>query len=136
MITVMCGKKGSGKTKRILDMANEMVLSSNGKIIFVDYDNRCMFDLRHQVRYMIAPEYGIDTPDRFYGFLSGLVAGDFDTDAIFIDAFLKIVKNDIVKLEGFFKSLHELAEKNKVQFIISLSCEKEIIPESIQAYIA
>ncbi len=136
MITVICGKKGSGKTKRILDLANDMVLSSNGKIIFVDYDNRCMYDLRHQVRYMIAPEYGIDNPDRFYGFLSGLVAGDFDTDAIFIDAFLKIVKEDIVKLEGFFKLLKTLADKNNVKFFISLSCEREIIPESIQAYIA
>lgn len=136
MITVLCGNKGSGKTKRILEMANEMVLSSNGKIIFVDYDNRCMYDLRHQVRYMIAPEYGIDNSDRFYGFLSGLVAGDFDTDAIFIDAFLKIVKDDVGKLEVFFKLLKVLAEKNNVKFIISLSCEREIIPQSIQAYIA
>ncbi|MDP2891930.1 MAG: hypothetical protein Q8O09_02195 [Bacillota bacterium] len=136
MIYIICGKKGSGKTKRILDMANEMALKSNGKVIFVDYDNRCMFDLRHQVRYLIAPEFGIDNPDRFYGYLSGLVAGDFDTETIFIDGFLKIVKEDISKLEDFFLRLENLAEKNRINFVVSVSCEKELIPETIGKHIA
>jgi hypothetical protein len=136
MISVICGLKGSGKTKRILDMANDMVTQSNGRIMFVDYDNRCMYDLRHQVRYLIAPEFGIDNADRFYGFLSGLVAGDYDTEAIFIDAFLKIVKADIKTLADFFAKLEEMAQKNGVHFVISLSCEREAIPEAIQKYIA
>ena len=47
MIQVIHGKKGSGKTKRILDMANAAIKEHKGDVIFVDDDNRYMFDLRH-----------------------------------------------------------------------------------------
>ena len=57
MIQVIYGKKGSGKTKRILDMANHMVDTQHGDVVFVDDDNRYMFDLRHEVRFVNAGEY-------------------------------------------------------------------------------
>ena len=90
MIQVIDGKKGSGKTKRILDMANHMVDTQHGDVVFVDDDNRYMFDLRHEVRFVNAGEYGIRSADMFFGFLAGMLATNFDVKVIFIDAFLKL----------------------------------------------
>ena len=36
MIQVIHGKKGSGKTKRILDQANEAIKEHKGDVIFID----------------------------------------------------------------------------------------------------
>ena len=38
MIQIIFGKKGSGKTKRILDMANASVKEAKGNVLFVDDD--------------------------------------------------------------------------------------------------
>ena len=74
MIQVIHGKKGSGKTKRILDQANEAIKEHKGDVIFIDDDNRYMYDLRHEVRFVNAGEYGSDSPEMFFGFLCGMLA--------------------------------------------------------------
>ena len=91
MIQVICGKKGSGKTKRILDMANTATQDSKHDIVFIDDDNRYMFDLRHEVRFINASEYELNNDQMFTGFLCGLVAQNFDMGLICIDAFKKLI---------------------------------------------
>ena len=58
MIQIIFGKRGSGKTKRIIDMANASIRESKGDVLFIDDDNRYMFDLKHQIRFVNASEYG------------------------------------------------------------------------------
>ena len=134
MIQVIHGKKGSGKTKRILDMANAAIKEHKGDIIFLDDDNRYMFDLRHEVRFVNAREYGSDSPEMFFGFLCGMLAQNFDISAIFIDAFLKLVKTDVEKTEQFFTRLETLSEKHRVEFVISVNCDDAVAPEFIKKY--
>lgn len=134
MIQVIHGKKGSGKTKRILDMANAAIKEHKGDIIFLDDDNRYMFDLRHEVRFVNAREYGCDSPEMFFGFLCGMLAQNFDISAIFVDAFLKLVKTDVENTERFFTRLEELSEKHGVAFILSVNCDDAVAPEFIKKY--
>ena len=42
MIRVIMGDKGSGKTKRLIDMTNEALKSEHGNIIFIDDDNEIL----------------------------------------------------------------------------------------------
>ena len=49
MIQVILGDKGSGKTKRLIDLANDALKQEHGNIIFVDDDKRYMYDLRHEI---------------------------------------------------------------------------------------
>ena len=56
MIRIIYGKKGSGKTKKIIDAANEAVKYSTGELVFIDDDNRYMYDLRHEIRFVNATE--------------------------------------------------------------------------------
>ncbi len=134
MIQVIHGKKGSGKTKKILDMANAAVDQYKGDIIFVDDDNRYMFDLKHEVRFVNAGEYGSDSPEMFFGFLCGMLSQNFDINVILIDAFLKLVKCPIEKTEEFFARLEKVAEAHKVEIIISCSVDDAVAPEFIKKY--
>ena len=137
MIQVIAGKKGSGKTKRIIDMANQASQESKHDIVFIDDDNRYMFDLRHEVRFINASEYELLSDHMFMGFLCGVVAQNFDVGLIFIDAFLHLVdcdKPDIYKLEGFFQMLERLSEHSQANFVISLSEDPALVPESIRKY--
>ena len=134
MIQVIHGKKGSGKTKRILDLANEAIKEHKGDVIFIDDDNRYMFDLRHEVRFVNAGEYGSDSPEMFFGFLCGMLAQNFDISVIFVDAFLKLVKADVEKTQNFFSRLEKLSLAHNVDFILSVSCDDAVAPEFIKKY--
>ena len=136
MIQVINGKKGSGKTKRIIDLANHSIKESKNDVVFIDDDNRYMFDLRHEVRFINAGEYGIVNAEMFLGFLCGLLAQNFDVGTIFIDAFLKLIKIDLKDAKWFFERLDGLCERHGVEFVLSFSEETENMPDFVAKYIA
>ena len=135
MIQVIAGKKGSGKTKRIIDMANKATQDSKHDIIFIDDDNRYMFDLRHEVRFINAGEYNLLSDQMFMGFLAGAVAQNFDVGLILIDAFLKLIKCDLSTTEWLFERIEALSEKHSVDFVLSISEDPETLPAFIQKYV-
>ena len=135
MIQVIAGKKGSGKTKRIIDMANKASQDSKHDIVFMDDDNRYMFDLRHEVRFMNATEYDLTNDQMFIGFLTGVVAQNFDVGLILIDAFKKLVRQDLAQTEPFFQRLAKISEKHNVDFVLSVSEAPDDLPEFISKYV-
>lgn len=134
MIQVIHGKKGSGKTKRIIDMANNAVKDQNGVVVFIDDDNRYMFDVQQPVRFVNAGEYGMKSPEMFYGFLCGMVSQNFDIAYVVIDAFLKLVSVKVDETEWFFKNLEQLADKSNITFVLSISADDSEIPDYIQKH--
>jgi DNA polymerase III delta prime subunit len=40
MIHVFCNKRGSGKTKALINLANEKVLESKGHVVYINDDKR------------------------------------------------------------------------------------------------
>lgn len=135
MIRVILGERGAGKTKRIIDMANEAVKESKGSIVFIDDDNQYMFDLKHEIRFIDASEYEIDGPKMFYGFLCGIAAQDFDLEYLFIDGFLKIVHHDLTTLEEMFGHLAKFADKCDVKVILSVNGSPDDIPDYLKQYV-
>lgn len=135
MIQVVAGKKGSGKTKRIIDMANLATKDSKHDIVFIDDDNRYMFDLRHEVRFINASEYDIANDQMFMGMLCGIVAQNFDVGLICIDAFKKLIKNELNTTEWFFQRLETISQKHDVNFALSISADEDELPEFIKKYV-
>ena len=105
MIRLIYGKKGSGKSKKLLDMANAEVDTAAGNIVYIDDNNRCMYDLKHEIRFINTADYGIENSDMLYGFVCGILSGDFDISSIYIDGLKKLIKNeekDLARLLGLF----------------------------------
>lgn len=86
LIKVIFGETGAGKTKRIIDIANETLKTANGSIVFIDNDSQYMFGLKHDIRFVDASEYHIDSPKMFFGFVSGIAAQDFDLEYLLLTA--------------------------------------------------
>lgn len=134
MIQLIYAKKGSGKTKRLIDLANAELTTTKGEVVFIDDDKRYMYDVKHQIRFVDVKDYKIDSCDALYGLLCGMVAQNFDIEAIYIDAFLKIIKKDVSELEDYIKKIEELTEKNNFKAVIIVSADPDAAPEFLKKY--
>lgn len=139
MIQVILGDKGSGKTKRLIDLTNEALKEEHGNIIFIDDDKRYMYDLRHEIRFVDASEYPAVYKcgaHEFLGFLCGMLSADFDLSLIAVDAFKKLVKTDMDsdEMRDFFEQLDKLSEAHHCRFVLSISSAKDAVPEFVSRY--
>lgn len=135
MISVICGRKGSGKTKKMLELANNAVLTAKGEIVFLDLKDKTVFDLHRNIRFVNVKEFSINNRDKFYGFINGLIAGNYDIDEIYVDNLLNIINMDIYDLEFFLNDLKEIGEKFQVHFVFSANCEENEVPTFIEDYV-
>ncbi len=136
MIQVILGKKGSGKSKQVVDMANKLVGEAEGDIVFIDDDNRCMLDLRHEIRFVDCSEFNVDEVNKFYGFVCGMISQDFDISHIFIDGIKNMIHSELMEMEGMFRDLEEVLKRNNVKAVIVISADPETAPDFLKAYIA
>jgi energy-coupling factor transporter ATP-binding protein EcfA2 len=137
MIRVIMGDKGSGKTKRLIDMANDLVKEAKGDIVYVDDDQRYMYDLRHEIRFIETSEHKAQKAycaQWLYGFIGGILATNFDVSSIFIDAFVKHIGGTLDALEVFFSRLETLSAKYGVDFVLSIGVDAKEVPEHIQKF--
>ena len=139
MIKVILGDKGSGKTKRLIDLTNDALKSEHGNIIFIDDDKRYMYDLRHEIRFVDASEYPVAykcDASEFLAFLCGMLSADFDLSLIAVDAFKKLVKTplDDIQMENFFEGLNRLSEAHHCNFVLSIGSAEAEVPEYIRKY--
>lgn len=135
MIQVIAGKKGSGKTKRLIDLTNTTARDAEHDVIFLDDDNRYMFDVDHKVRFINAEDYHIHNADMFIGFLCGMLSSNFDIGTVFIDAFLNLCHTKLENTEGVVNTLAELGRKHEVDFVLSLSADPEELPDHLKQYL-
>ena len=139
MIQLIYAKKGSGKTKRLIDLANADLNSTKGDVVFIDDDKRYMYDLRHEIRFVDASAYPVArgcSPDAFLAFISGMLAVNYDITLISIDAFLKLVHiDDPAELSPFFAALDKLSQEHNCNFMVSVSMEVEKFPKDVLAYV-
>ena len=126
MIKIICGEKGRGKTKHMLELANKQVSKSNGSVIFIDKSEDKIYDLNNEIRLIDITQYPIKNQVGFIGFISGLLAGNHDIDCIFIDSLLNTSTTD--NIDSILRRLNELSKD--VEFVVSISLSKEHIPDS------
>lgn len=129
MIGFVCGVKGSGKTKKMVDMANGIVNDALGKVVFVDDNTRHMFNLKHSIRLVTTDDFALNNHDSIYGFLVGLIAGDFDIHTIFVDSFLRMTNSSVTEVEPLVRRLEPIMEQNNVRLILSISADVENVPD-------
>ena len=135
MIQVIAGKKGSGKTKRLIDLTNTTARDAEHDVIFLDDDNRYMFGVDRRARFINAEYYHIQNADVFIGFLCGMLSSNFDIGTVFIDAFLNLCHTKLEDTEEVVKTLAELGTKHNVDFVLSLSADPEELPEHLRQYL-
>lgn len=135
MIQIISGKKGSGKTKRLIDMTNQTVKNASTSVIFIDKDTSYTREIDHDVRFINAADYGVCGGEKLLGFLCGILGSNYDIGTVFVDAFLKLYKDDLATAEGFFSALEQLSVKNNVNFVLSVSADPAELPSFVNTYV-
>ncbi|MBP5661835.1 MAG: hypothetical protein J6X30_01610 [Clostridia bacterium] len=135
MIQIIYGKKGAGKTKKIIESANHASETLKGNVAFLFNSKRYICDLKHQVRFINTEEYGIKGAYLFFGFICGLVASNFDLERIYVDGFLKHMDRPMEELEDLFIRLKSFCEQNRIELILSVSADKDEIPAFMQEFL-
>ena len=90
MIKLITGRKGSGKTKILIDQINEAVKDTNGSVVCVEKGSNVRYSISRKVRWCDTEYYNISGYDTFYGFIAGLLASNYDITHIYIDGILRI----------------------------------------------
>lgn len=136
MIKLLIGKKGTGKTKVLLDNVNQAAEVAHGNVVFISNDtSRNMYDIKTEIRMADTKDFNITSWDEFLGFVCGIISGNYDITNIFIDGILKIVNNTMDGFEGFLSALEVISEKFNINFEISVSIDAADAPEYIKKYV-
>ena len=134
MIEIICGEKGKGKTKELLDKVNSAVGTQSGNIVYLDKSQKHMYELNNKIRLINVMDFPIDNCDEFLGFICGIVSQDHDLDEMCLDSFLTIASID--DENGITKAIEKLdviSEKFKVKFVLSVSRDINRLPECAKA---
>ena len=136
MIHVFCGRKGSGKTKALIQLANEKVNEVKGNVVYIDNDTKATLELNRRMRFVATDEFNLKSNNDFYGFLCGMLSRDYDIDTIFVDGVFNIADDKLEVTAQLFSKMESLAKKYNVEFYVNVSCECINTPEFLKDYIA
>lgn len=133
MISLIIGNKGSGKTKRLIDLINEAVAKSDGTIVCIEKSPLLTYEVTHKARLIETDRFGIEGCDAFYGMVCGIIAQDHDLTEIFVDATFKIVGRDYDEFAALINKLSAVSEESNVDFVFTVSEDKDKLPEALFA---
>jgi len=135
MVKLLIGHKGSGKTKKMIDMANASLDKVDGSIVFINKNHRLMYDLKYRIRVVCMEDFEhVTNIDEYIGFLYGIISQDHDIEIIFIDSILKHADVKLEDLEEFLSRLSSISEKYGPDFVVSISEDIEAMGSYIHQY--
>ena len=136
MVKIIMGLKGSGKTKELVGLVCKAVSEGHGDVIVVEKERKLTYDIPYQARLIDAGSYDIGSYEFFKGFISGIHAGNYDITHFFIDNFYKLVNDkDPASAVSFVQWLAAYAERENIEFVISMSSDRDKCPEELKPYL-
>lgn len=135
MIKIIYGSKGTGKTKLLINAANENAKDAKGLSVFITDNKRCMYDLVRDVRFIDVKDYVITGEDALCGFVKGVAACNSDHEYIYIDGISRITGKPVAELAGIFYMLDKISNENDIIITITCSCAEEDLPDFVRKYL-
>ena len=135
MVKVIIGKKGTGKTKRLIEMVNTAAEKDNGNVVCIEVGDKLKFDISHKVRLIDINHYNISTSKALEGFVSGLFAGNYDITSVFIDSIQKIIGDNLDELGALLGDIDALTSELGATFVVMVSADADGAPQSVLKYV-
>lgn len=135
MIKIICGAKGSGKTKQLISAANSDLQKVKGLSVFITDNKRCMYDLEREIRFIDVTDYSIAGVESLCGFIMGVAACNSDHEYIYIDGISRITGKGVAELSQLFYMLDKLSSDNSITITVTCSCDISELPEFVKKYV-
>lgn len=134
MIKLIVGSKGSGKTKTLIDLIHQAVKTTAGNIVVIEKSMKLTTEIPHAARLIDVDEYGITGADKLYGFVAGVLAGNYDITELFIDGLLKIVDHDMDAAVRVLDGINRISGSS-VETVVTVSANESELPEGLKKYL-
>ncbi len=135
MIQVIYGAKGTGKTKIIVDRANEYAREAKGVVVYIDRTNHRLHDLHRNIRLVDASAYDLHSQHDILSFIKGMLAANFDIEQIFLDGITRLLDCNISELRELYDGMDVISRDHGVNFCITASGSREELPDFIAKYV-
>ena len=136
MVQILAGEKGEGKTKKLIEMANEAGKSAKGSVVFVDDDNSRMYDLHYSVRFVDTPKFIMEDPQVFRGFVCGILSQNSDIEKLYVDGLNHIVdKISDADFVAFITELEKTCKEAETDMVMIISRKADLLPAEVQQYL-
>ena len=134
MVQLIVGAKGKGKTKVLLDSVNSAIKEASGSIVYLDKSSKHRYELSNKVRLSDLSIFPVRNNDEFIGFICGIISQDHDLEKMYLDSFLKLarIQDEPGLIERTVRKLDEISTQFNVDFILSVSMDKEMLPEGLK----
>ncbi len=133
MVSIVAGTKGKGKTKYMLDRVNATIKFASGNIVYIDKNQKHMYELNNKIRLIDVSEFPISDCDEFIGFVCGIISQDHDIQEMFFDSFLTLGNVADEEIAHAIDKFTEISNKFGVNFVISISKDAEALPDNAKA---
>ena len=135
MVSIIMGLKGSGKTKKLVELVREAVNEETGDVVCIEKERKLTYDIPYQARLIDAGVYDIGSYEFLKGLICGVHAGNYDITHFFVDNFYKLVNDKSVDtLVSFLTWLDAFSNAENISFVISISADPAAMPESVTKY--
>ena len=135
MIHVIYGAQGTGKTKVLVDDANNYAQTAKGVVVYIDRANHRMHDLNRNIRLVDASHYGLESQKDILSFIKGMLAANFDIEKIYIDGLARLFDCNIAELGEVYQGLEDICKEFNINVTITASGALETLPEFVTKYI-
>lgn len=134
MIKLIVGGKGSGKTKAMINMINDAAKTTPGNIVCIEKSMKLTYDIDHAARLIDVDEYNITNYETLYGFVAGILAGNYDIVEVYVDGVLKLGNHDLAGLGVLLEKLEKLAGAN-IKIIVTVSADEDVLPADVKKFL-
>ena len=134
MLKLIIGVKGTGKTKTLINLVNGALEVTKGDVVCIEKGVKLRYDIKPTARLVDVEEYMIADAQSLYGFVAGILASNHDVTDLFIDSTLKICKEDRAAFETLVVELDQLAAKNNVNLIMTVSMPEADANDTLRKY--
>ncbi|WP_310605581.1 twitching motility protein PilT [Anaerosporobacter sp.] len=133
MVQIIVGEKGKGKTKVLINQANEKMLQSEGTVVYIDKSNKHMYELNNKLRLISVSDYLVENQHEFVGFVCGIISQDHDLECVFVDSFLKVAQVAGDEIETVINKLKNISDQFHIDFVLSISINNDSIADSLKS---
>ena len=134
MIQLITGKKGTGKTKILIEKINSAVSATNGCLVCIEKGATIRSSISYKVRWCDTEQFAVNSFETFYGFVAGMLAGNYDIKEIFVDGVFRIAGADYDALGVMLDKIAKLTGDD-VEVVFTLSADNSELPASVTKYI-
>lgn len=135
MVKVIIGKKGTGKTKTLIEMVNKETQESAGNVVCIEYGDKLKLDISSKARLIDIKSYNISGIEALEGFVLGLFAGNYDITSVYVDSILKIVGQDLEELGKLLEKMEKFTAASQTNITVMVSADAADAPANVVKYL-